>query len=283
MEGYKPPVEQPFIVPPINPKPLLEGMGGYSYEDQEKRNEALFQQYADFVNQVQDDIDKRKLEAEQHLQDQLAAIRRARIQEDVDAEMRGINYIYEQQKALANQEIELVKQMEDAQKPAQDAAIANMKRLQEEVKQFADTFANALVENWKGGLKEMVEELGKTLLIMAAKIQAANLFEGIAKSAAGSASWYGKAFTAIFGGARASGGPVSMGMSYLVGERGPELFTPNVGGVISASAAGGINLSIPQTFIVGDVATKADVAQAAQAAARRAVAEAKDLNRRGRL
>lgn len=36
-----------------------------------------------------------------------------------------------------------------------------------------------------------------------------------------------------FGGARAVGGPVSAGRSYLVGERGPELFTPAGHGAIA--------------------------------------------------
>jgi len=35
-----------------------------------------------------------------------------------------------------------------------------------------------------------------------------------------------------FGGARASGGPVGVGRTYLVGEKGPELFTPGVSGNI---------------------------------------------------
>lgn len=35
-----------------------------------------------------------------------------------------------------------------------------------------------------------------------------------------------------FGGARAAGGPVSAGTTYLVGEKGPELFTPNSTGAI---------------------------------------------------
>ncbi len=43
-----------------------------------------------------------------------------------------------------------------------------------------------------------------------------------------------------FGGARASGGPVAAGRSYLVGERGPELFTPaGHGGIASAGSFGG--------------------------------------------
>jgi len=36
-----------------------------------------------------------------------------------------------------------------------------------------------------------------------------------------------------FGGGKAVGGPVSGGTSYLVGERGPELFTPNSSGMIT--------------------------------------------------
>ncbi len=42
-----------------------------------------------------------------------------------------------------------------------------------------------------------------------------------------------------FGGARANGGPVSSGKSYLVGERGPELFTPGASGAITPNHAMG--------------------------------------------
>lgn len=38
----------------------------------------------------------------------------------------------------------------------------------------------------------------------------------------------------LFGGARAGGGPVRRGLSYLVGENGPELFSPGVAGNITA-------------------------------------------------
>jgi len=40
-------------------------------------------------------------------------------------------------------------------------------------------------------------------------------------------------------GARASGGSVSGGSSYIVGERGPEIFTPSGSGMITANGAGG--------------------------------------------
>ena len=44
-----------------------------------------------------------------------------------------------------------------------------------------------------------------------------------------------------FRGARAAGGPVAPGGSYLVGERGPELFTPSSSGNITPNNAMGGN------------------------------------------
>lgn len=55
-------------------------------------------------------------------------------------------------------------------------------------------------------------------------------------------------FDRAFGGGRAIGGPVSAGTSYLVGERGPELFTPAANGMITPNnrMGGGttINLNV---------------------------------------
>ena len=42
----------------------------------------------------------------------------------------------------------------------------------------------------------------------------------------------------VFGGGRAAGGPVTGGTTYLVGEKGPELFTPNSSGAIIPNGAG---------------------------------------------
>lgn len=60
-----------------------------------------------------------------------------------------------------------------------------------------------------------------------------------------------------FGGARAAGGPVGAGKTYLVGERGPEMFVPGMSGRIIPNGAGGdahpvqVNMTItsvdPQT------------------------------------
>ena len=52
-------------------------------------------------------------------------------------------------------------------------------------------------------------------------------------------------FTKLFGGGRASGGTVSAGTSYLVGERGPELFTPGRSGSIAPNnSMGGSNIVV---------------------------------------
>jgi len=52
-------------------------------------------------------------------------------------------------------------------------------------------------------------------------------------------------FTQIFGGGKASGGTVKGGTSYMVGERGPELFTPGRSGSIAPnSAIGGANVTV---------------------------------------
>lgn len=58
----------------------------------------------------------------------------------------------------------------------------------------------------------------------------------------------------VFGGGKAAGGPVRSGTSYLVGERGPELFTPNSSGMITPNnrlgSGGGttININVSGAF-----------------------------------
>jgi len=53
------------------------------------------------------------------------------------------------------------------------------------------------------------------------------------------------ALTAPFGGGRASGGFVAPGQRFLVGERGPELFTPAAAGTVSPmTSAGGVTVNI---------------------------------------
>jgi hypothetical protein len=53
----------------------------------------------------------------------------------------------------------------------------------------------------------------------------------------------------VFGGGKAAGGPVSGGTTYLVGEKGPELFTPGTSGNIIPNnrlggGGGSINITV---------------------------------------
>jgi hypothetical protein len=56
----------------------------------------------------------------------------------------------------------------------------------------------------------------------------------------------GGAIDNVFGGGRANGGPVSSGTSYVVGERGPELFVPNTSGKIipNGGSSGGSTINV---------------------------------------
>lgn len=53
-----------------------------------------------------------------------------------------------------------------------------------------------------------------------------------------------RAVGTVFGGSRADGGPVSGGVAYLVGERGPEVFRPSGAGHIEAPSSGGVTVNV---------------------------------------
>ncbi|MEL7299376.1 MAG: hypothetical protein AAFM92_03240 [Pseudomonadota bacterium] len=77
----------------------------------------------------------------------------------------------------------------------------------------------------------------------------------------GGGSGLGALFGNLFGGFRANGGPVTAGRDYIVGERGPELFTPTSSGFITpnhamSGAGGRLHVSVS---VDGDGALKAMV------------------------
>jgi hypothetical protein len=83
---------------------------------------------------------------------------------------------------------------------------------------------------------------------------------------------------------RASGGPVTGGTPYIVGERGPELFVPGASGAIVPNgkfgrASGGVQ--IVQNITVDSRSDRASIVQAMQAAKQAAIAEIRDSMNRG--
>ena len=130
----------------------------------------------------------------------------------------------------------------DRLKQAQDFAAQQTQALK-------DGLVDAIIEgeNFADVLANVAQALAK------AALQAALFGEG-PFAGNGGGGLLGNIFSgglgAIFGGARAMGGPVSAGSAYLVGERGPEIIVPpSAGHVIPNHKLGGSTFA-PQTSIV---------------------------------
>lgn len=116
-----------------------------------------------------------------------------------------------------------------------------------------DAFSDFLFDPFEKGLDGMLASFGNTLRRMAAEAAAQSILTNLfSKDALGGV---GGIFGEIFGsigeglaGARATGGHVQAGSSYLVGERGMEVFTPTVSGTIipnnALSGGGGVVVNI---------------------------------------
>lgn len=111
------------------------------------------------------------------------------------------------------------------------------------------------------------KSLATSIIADFARIQAQAALGSLATSALGSmgtstSGGWGAALISAISGARANGGPVNAGLSYLVGERGPEIFTPSSTGSITpnhligvgagAGGGGGGNININTTVQVTD-------------------------------
>lgn len=97
-----------------------------------------------------------------------------------------------------------------------------------------------------GALKIAIQGIGVALGVVVRIV--AELIDGF-RTLVSIGSKIGGAIGGAFGGGRATGGPVSSGTTYLVGEQGPELFTPSTSGrIIPNGAMGGgsntINITV---------------------------------------
>lgn len=152
-----------------------------------------------------------------------------------------------------------------------------------------DGFLDAIVEGKNFGevLQGVARQLAK------AALEAALFNSGPFARAGGSVGGglFSGIVKAIFGGARANGGPVSPGKAYLVGERGPELFTPSRAGAIVPNGAGAARMApakvvvqaVPNPYFdlrVTQISASGDVRSAA--ASRRALPSVmRDMQNRG--
>lgn len=121
--------------------------------------------------------------------------------------------------------------------------------------------------------KSIIEPLAKLLnLGGAVSGGGTSAFANVNLSTSDFSSWA----SATIAGARASGGPVHIGQSYLVGERGPEIFTPKMTGRIIANddiQGGGARVQvIPSPYF--DVVVNGHIQRAAPSIAGLGAAEA---------
>jgi hypothetical protein len=112
--------------------------------------------------------------------------------------------------------------------------------------------ADKVVDIWKDALKRIVAN------IAAAQLSELLLGKGYGSTTDQVGGFFGWLLSS--GNTRANGGPVSAGMPYLVGERGPEVIVPkSAGTVIPNSALGGQQL-VSNIYVQGDFGQNAQKA-----------------------
>lgn len=94
----------------------------------------------------------------------------------------------------------------------------------------AATFADMVIDG-ENAFKSLATVAAKAILEMAARLAVINPLLNMVFGLGGTNAAL-PTITTAFGGAKASGGPVDAGKGYIVGERGPEWFSPRTNGTI---------------------------------------------------
>ena len=147
--------------------------------------------------------------------------------------------------ALQNQlqeNYDITKQKRE-QKKLDDAAKKASDELAEKYKKLGDAIKTNVTDAILGAI-EGTKSLGETALGIVKQLARQFLTMGI-NQGFGALGQTGGILGKLFGGGKASGGTVQGGRSYMVGERGPELFTPGRTGSIAPSGSfGGANVTV---------------------------------------
>ena len=167
---------------------------------------------------------------------------------------------------------ELVKKIEKlgVQKDLQEQIIINAKALIDPFKQLSDMIQIDIGNGIKG-LIQGTQTLSNVMSNVLNKMADAALNMGIFGNIGGG-SITGGLLGAIGGLFKANGGPVKGGGSYIVGEKGPELFSPSVSGMITPNhALGGstnviVNVDASGSAVSGDEREGRELGQVISAA-----------------
>ena len=194
--------------------------------DEEKRQ---FERQIEIANLLEN---KAGLSKDQ-LENELEALTNLFKQEDAT---RAIIEANELRKKQADDLKKKQEEIADKQKQAADELAAKYKSVGDAIKQnITDSLIDAL---------EGTKSLGESALSIVKQLARQFLTLGI-NQGFGALGQTGGIFGRLFGGGRASGGTVHGGRSYMVGERGPEWFTPGRTGSIAPSGSfGGANVTV---------------------------------------
>lgn len=129
------------------------------------------------------------------------------------------------------------------QKKLDAAAKKAAEELADKYKKLGDAIKTNVTDAILGAI-EGTKSLGETALGIVKQLARQFLTMGI-NQGFGALGQTGGILGKLFGGGKASGGTVQGGRSYMVGERGPELFTPGRTGSIAPSGSfGGANVTV---------------------------------------
>ena len=113
---------------------------------------------------------------------------------------------------------------------------------EEAARQMQQSFADFLFDPFKDGLKGMLAGFLNFIRRAIAEAAAATILQSLFGGFKGTGGFLGALADTLI--TRASGGPVTAGTPYLVGERGPELFVPgSSGGIVPNNKMGGVTVS----------------------------------------
>jgi len=131
----------------------------------------------------------------------------------------------------------------EAQINLQEAVVSNAEALVDPFRQVSNIIAQDIGDGIKGLIRG-TETLGGLLNNVVNKMADAFLNIGLFGNATGNLTEGSGLLGNLFGGLLASGGPAKAGKSYIVGEQGPELFTPGVSGMVSPNSSLGGSTNI---------------------------------------
>jgi tape measure domain-containing protein len=157
--------------------------------------------------------------------------------------------------ALKGMATDVVEAFVDSQEKEVEKVVTKLDRMYDALGQ---TISNSIVDALTSavdGTKKLADVAADTLRSVARILMQFGVNSAL--GALGGMGPEGGFFARMFGGFRANGGSVSAGKSYVVGERGPELFTPSRSGKISASGTFGaanvvVNVDASGTKAQGD-------------------------------